>query len=128
KSTDSVGVAIRRRMVLTEIAHRDDIEGPGLLLLDESLSRLSSTSAAERWLSEIDDGIDPQRALPYAVITLAKRALGQTSTSTSALRSRIRTRRGRWLTLHANQLADEPAHVAIIIEPTRPVEIAQLMA
>lgn len=115
-------------MMLTEIAHGDDVEGPGLLLLDESLSRLSGTSAVDRWLSEIDDGVDPQRALPYAMITLAKRALAQPSSSTSALRSRIRTRSGRWLTLRANRLADEPARVSIIVEPIRPIEIAQLMA
>jgi DNA-binding CsgD family transcriptional regulator len=34
----------------------------------------------------------------------------------------------RWLTLHAERLADDPAHTSVIIEPARPVEIAELMA
>jgi len=128
QATVSVAAAIRREMVLTEIAQVEVADGPGLLLLDGSLALLSASAAAERWLGEIDDGLDPERRLPYAVMMLANQAVAQTAASSQALRTRIRTRAGRWVTLHAQRLAGDPSHVCVIIEPTRPVELAQLIA
>jgi DNA-binding CsgD family transcriptional regulator len=125
RSTAGVAAAIRREMVLTEIDRRDDTDGPGLLLLDASLARANATGGALRWLAEIDDGVDAARGLPYAVMTVAHRALADPA---APARGRTRTRTGRWLTLHAERLADDPTHISVIIEPTRPVEIAELMA
>jgi DNA-binding CsgD family transcriptional regulator len=48
--------------------------------------------------------------------------------SAGPLRSRIRGRSGQWLTLHAERLIGDPPQVSIIIEPSRPVEIARLVA
>jgi DNA-binding CsgD family transcriptional regulator len=125
QATRGVAAALKREMVRAEVA-QDDPDGPGLLLLDRSLNRLTATTAADRWLGEIDDGCDPQHGLPYAVMTLANRAL--TGPAGQPVSSRIRTRTPRWLTLHAERLAGETPHVSIIVEPSRPVEIAQLVA
>lgn len=125
--TSGVAAAIRREMVLTEIAHAHDADGPGLLLLSGSLEPTHVTPTARRWLTEIDDGVDPHREIPYAVLTLAARARAD-SLSIGPLRSRIRTRCGQWLTLHADGLVGDPPQVSIIVEPTRPIEIARLVA
>jgi DNA-binding CsgD family transcriptional regulator len=125
RSTAGVAAAIRREMVLTEIDRRDSTDGPGLLLLDASLDRLNATGGALRWLAQIDDGVDPACGLPYTVMTVAHRALADPA---KPARARSCTRAGRWLTLHAERLADNPTQVSVIIEPTRPIEIAELMA
>jgi DNA-binding CsgD family transcriptional regulator len=126
-ATSGVAAAIRREMVLTEIAHPHDGDGPGLLLLSAELDVLHITPKAQRWLSEIEDGVDPGSDIPYSVITLASRTLAVAS-SAGPLRSRIRGRSGQWLTLHAELLSGDPLQVSIIIEPSRPVEIARLVA
>ena len=127
RATSGVAAAIRREMVLTEIAHPHDADGPGLLLLSAALDPLHITPTAQRWLTEIDDGVDPGREIPYGVMTLAARALTGAPPQGS-LRSRIRARTGQWLTLHAERLAGDPPQVSIIVEPSRPVEIARLVA
>lgn len=123
-TTTGVAVALRRELVLTEIAHGEDLHGPGLLLLDSSTLTVGNvTTAAGKWLEEIEDGVDATRGLPYSVVTVAHRALS----GAGPARARLRTRQGRWLTLHAEQL-DDPSQVSVIVEPTRPVEIAELVA
>jgi DNA-binding CsgD family transcriptional regulator len=128
RATGNVAAAIRRELLLTEVgedAGRDT--GPGLLLLDEFLQHRSSTAAARRWLCEIEDGVDPGRELPYAVLTLAGSARDKEGPS-RAVRSRLRARSGQWLTLHAELLDDDSGDVSVIIEPTRPLELAELIA
>jgi DNA-binding CsgD family transcriptional regulator len=109
--------------VLEETRDGDEPDGPGLLLLDADLTPLHATATAQRWLERHDDSIDTARGLPWCVITLA----GHAMRSDTPVRNRIRTRDGRWLTLHAERLGDSP-QVSVIIEPTRPVEIAQLVS
>lgn len=125
RSTGGVASAIRREMVLSEIEHGDGTDGPGLVLLDESLAKIDATAGAVRWLGEIDDGVDVRSGLPYSVMTAAHRAV---SNPTEPAHARIRTRTGRWLTMHAERLADHPDNISVIVEPTRPIEIAELMA
>jgi DNA-binding CsgD family transcriptional regulator len=122
-ATRDVATAIRREMVLDETRDGDEPDGPGLLLLDADLNPLHATATAQRWLERHDDSIDTARGLPWCVVTLA----GHAMRSDRPVRNRIRTRDGRWLTLHAERLGDSP-QVSVIIEPTRPVEIAQLVA
>jgi hypothetical protein len=40
-------------MVLAEVTHQDDTDGPGVLLLDDALARLNVTTAADRWLDGV---------------------------------------------------------------------------
>lgn len=124
-STAPVANAIRREMVLNDIDHSASPDGPGLLLLDSSLAKVDATNSAVYWLGLIDDGIDQRHGLPYSVMTVAHRALADPMAPT---RVRTCTRTGRWLTLHAERLAGDTSHISIIIEPTRPVEIAELVA
>jgi DNA-binding CsgD family transcriptional regulator len=122
-ATKDVATAIRREMVLAETGERDDPDGPGLVILDADLVPLHTTAAAHQWLERLDDSSDAARGLPWCVVTLAGRALQ----ADVPLRNRIRTRDGRWLTVHAERLGHS-AQVSVIVEPTRPVEIARLVA
>jgi DNA-binding CsgD family transcriptional regulator len=130
-ATAGVASAIRRELVLTEAAASDAIraapavDGPGVILLDAALIPLAVTSTAQRWLAEINDGHDPARALPWAVLSLATRAVGGEHEPRFA---RVRTRAGRWISLYAERLATDPVQVTMIIEPCRPTEIAQIIA
>ncbi|MFI9508928.1 response regulator transcription factor [Nocardia sp. NPDC052566] len=123
-ATAGVADAIRREMVLTEIAADEHVEGPGLLLLDPDFDRISTTTAAAHWLDRVDDDVDQRRGLPYCVLNLANQAWSRPGPA----RSRIRTRAGRWVTMHAERLAGPAEQISIIIEATRPVEIAALVA
>jgi hypothetical protein len=54
-----------------------------VILLDAALTPLAITPTARYWLAEIDDGHDATRALPWAALTLAARAIsGEPPTST----------------------------------------------
>ena len=122
-ATRDVATAIRREMLLTETRECDDDTTPGLVLVDAALCVVHATPAAHRWLRSIDDSVDTRRDLPWCIVTLADHARG----SETAARNRIRTRDGRWLTLHAERLGAS-SQVSVIIEPTRPVEIARILA
>jgi DNA-binding CsgD family transcriptional regulator len=122
-ATRGVATAIRREMVLTETRERDDDTAPGLLILDADLAPVHATPAAQRWMQRIDDGVDAHRDLPWCLVTLA----GHAQRRDTSARNRIRTRDGRWLTLHAEELGAS-RQISVIIEPTRPIEIARLVA
>lgn len=120
-ATRPVAGAIRRELLLADIERDAPEHGPGLILLDEELQPSLVSAAAQNWLADIDDDHDQNRNLPFAVLSLAKRA----TTSNHSLRARLRTRSGHWLTLHAEHI---PSGVSVIAEPTRPLELAQLVA
>ncbi|MEV6767349.1 helix-turn-helix transcriptional regulator [Nocardia sp. NPDC051030] len=124
ESTAGVATALRREMVLTDIAKADSIDGPGLVMLDDSLTMVEATRTGGMWLAEIDDSTDPLRQLPVALTMVANRV----QASAMPVRTRVRTRTGRWLTLHADRLVATPERISVIIEPARPVEIAELIA
>ena len=123
-ATTGVVDAIRRELVLTETAASDAVDAPGVILLDAALTPLAVTSTAQRWLAQIDDGLDAARALPWAVLAVAARAVGGEHEPRFA---RVRTRAGRWISLYAERLATDPVQVTMIVEPCRPIEIAQII-
>jgi len=125
-ATATVATSIRRELVLTEIDYNLDVErGPGLLLLSTDLERIEATAAADAWLAEIDDGVDARTALPYSIRTTAARA--QDVGAGGRSRARMRTKTGHWITLHAEPLGADGT-ISVIIEPTRPLELAELIA
>ncbi len=99
--------------------------GPGLLLLSvrDRLVIDHATEAARQWLAEIDDGATD--GIPHAIASLARQALGRTGPD-GELRSRIHTRAGRWVTVHAEKLG--PCTASVILAPSHPYEVAALLA
>lgn len=114
----------------TEVA----VDGPALILLDEKLGVLATSAAADRWLAEVGEHERPDIGrLPAAVYAVAARlrALEQSGSADGELlpRSRVRTRSGRWLIVHASRLsgAGRASAIAVILEPAQPSEIAPMI-
>jgi DNA-binding CsgD family transcriptional regulator len=121
---DDVTRAIRRVLLLAEIEAKTGAQAPALLLLEgkPALAVRYASPTAAAWIDEIDDGTTEQ--LPYSLYSLAARAR---STGVPAV-ARLRTRAGRWLTAHAECLHDGTGGVSLILEPSRPHEIAHVLA
>jgi DNA-binding CsgD family transcriptional regulator len=114
--------ALRRTLLLAEIDGRDGNEAPALLLHGEgSMVVRHASPSAVYWLAQIDDGTTAQ--LPFALYSLAQRARA----AGHAL-ARLRTRGGRWLTAHAEGIGGSDGEASLILQPSRPHEIAQVLA
>lgn len=111
-----------RRSVLNGRRTSPDADAPGLLLcsVDETVVVDHASETGRAWLDEVDDGSED--SLPYALTALAHAAARRDGPA----RVRIRTRAGRWLTAHAELLG--AGTVSVILEPTRPLEVAELLA
>ncbi|MBV9412575.1 MAG: GAF domain-containing protein [Acidimicrobiia bacterium] len=114
-----------RRTVLAQAALSSDAgDGPGVVVLDENLTILSLTPAAERWLAVIDGPMwPPERRLPAAVVAAAGRI-----TSAGEAAGRVRTGSGRWINIHASRLEGPgaAAHTAVVLEPASPEQLTSL--
>jgi DNA-binding CsgD family transcriptional regulator len=119
-----VGRAIRRALLLSDIRRGDALDTPGIAVLrdaDDMAPEILSASARS-WFADIDDGHLSGANVPYVVVTLALRARLHPS---GPVLTRLRTRSGRWLTLHAEAL--DADRVSVIVEPTRPFELAAVI-
>lgn len=121
--------ALRRLLLLAEMQARAEPGTPGLLLLEpangaegrgEWQVRHASPTALQ-WLDQIDDS--SAGPLPYALYSLAMRAAREGHAVT-----RIRARSGRWLTAHAEAVLAAGGGISLILQPSRPHEIAQILA
>jgi DNA-binding CsgD family transcriptional regulator len=117
---------IRRALLQSELAHRDAADVPGTLVVAAGgLDVEVISAAARRWLERVDaPGIDCDLPFPVAtVVTGARRS------PDGLARTRLRTRDGHWLTLYAEALGPgAAAQVSVVLEPTRPYELAAIMA
>jgi DNA-binding CsgD family transcriptional regulator len=128
--------AVRRSLLLSEVAHRDAAQGPGVVLVAVEGRRLevrTASRAARAWLDDVPDGAVQPSGLPVGVVTLVHRALAAPD---GLAATRLRTRSGRWASLHAEAL-DRPATtgdgdgerlVSLVVEATRPQELAEVIA
>jgi DNA-binding CsgD family transcriptional regulator len=132
--TTPLARGLRTALLLDNATEALGPDEPGLLILADDLSVAAMTPAAERWLAEIEDW--PKRnELPHAIPTLERRlrALEREGDIAPAVlpRVRIRTRSGRWLTLHASRLrgaaAERLDQTAIVLEPAQPSQTASLV-
>jgi DNA-binding CsgD family transcriptional regulator len=111
-----------RRLQLEARASEPTGDGPGVVLLEVTDAGITiataSPSALDR-LAEVEDGIVD--GLPLAVTSLTRTAYGRRGPA----RCRLRTRPGRWLTLHAERLSGST--VSLVVEPSRPADVAALL-
>lgn len=119
---------IRRSLFLSELQHRDAAHVPGMVVIeldgDEVCTELV-TRAARTWLADVQDGEVGDTGLPVSVVSLAMRARNRPADPVSA---HLRSRSGQWLTLHGEVLsAGCPARVSVVVEPTRPHELAEVV-
>ncbi|PWN04164.1 helix-turn-helix transcriptional regulator [Nocardioides silvaticus] len=107
-----------------------DSSGPAVVVVDSNDEIASMSLGAEQRLAELVDGEaagDPIATIGALVGAARRYGRGETSTPP---RSRVRTRSGMWLVLHAGPLMsrdDRQGEVVITIEEARPPEIVALV-
>lgn len=105
---------------------------PGMIVLDANLAVVSISHEAERWLAELGGpGWPGTSELPIPVYSAAAGLVrledGPASAQPPAT-VRLRSRAGRWLSLHASRLCGPPApQIGIVIEPTPGAQISPLL-
>jgi DNA-binding CsgD family transcriptional regulator len=108
---------------------------PGLLLFDARDELISVNDAAREWLAELPP--EPGRAtdlgveLPiWMLITMFRASAVRHGAGDGTARTRVRTRRGRWLACHASCMRHPDGGVrdtALVIEPAQPSATAPIV-
>jgi DNA-binding CsgD family transcriptional regulator len=94
---------------------------PGMIVLDANLAVVSISLEAERWLAEL--GGDDWPSTSELPIPVYSAAVAQPPATV-----RLRSRAGRWLSLHASRLRGPPApQIGVVIEPTPAEEVSPLL-
>jgi DNA-binding CsgD family transcriptional regulator len=110
----------------------DETAVPGMIVLDANLAVVSMSPEAERWLAEIGEADWPGTSeLPIPVYSAAAGLIqledGLATTRPPAT-VRLRSRAGRWLSLHASRLCGPPApQIGIVIEPAPAAQVSPLL-
>jgi DNA-binding CsgD family transcriptional regulator len=124
-----IAAAVRRTLLVSEIAHRDAEDGPGMAVLrvDGLQVDLEMASAAARVL--LDQMPDSRvEGLPVGVVMLVSRLIAAGGRRQSA---RVRLRTGRWMSVQVDVLEpadDGPGRLSLVIEPVGPYELAEVIA
>lgn len=121
--------ALRRLLLQAEMHARAEPGAPGLVLLEPATSAQArgewqvrhASPTARLWLEQIEDS--SAGPLPYALYSLAMRAAREGHAV-----ARIRARSGHWLTAHAEAALAAGPGISLILQPSRPHEIAQILA
>jgi DNA-binding CsgD family transcriptional regulator len=123
-----------RRAIIVRPPEQAETEAavPGIIVLDAGLNVVSMSPEAGKWLAEIDAVGWPHGSdLPLAVYAAAAR-LTRPETDPAAPQpgatARLRTRTGRWLSLHASRL-NGPAgpQIGIVIESAPATQVSSLL-
>ena len=106
-----------RRIQLRTTASRDDLDAPGVLVLDRLGDIDSASGSALNWL-ECFDGQPPP-----AVFSVAA-----TARDGRAAQARVRSPDGRWWIMHGSQLeGDRQGRTSVIVEGARPDDLVPLI-
>jgi DNA-binding CsgD family transcriptional regulator len=105
---------------------------PGMIVLDANLAVVSMSHEAEWWLAEIGEADWPSASeLPIPVYSAAAglvRLEDGAATAQPPATVRLRSRAGRWLSLHASRLSGPPRpQIGVVIEPTPAAQISPLL-
>ncbi|MFP5220339.1 MAG: helix-turn-helix domain-containing protein [Actinomycetes bacterium] len=124
----TIAHGFRRVLVRQHVDYGGDAREAGIVLVGGDPPAIrTSTPAATFWLDQIDDS-GSLRALPTALVT-AVQAARRDPGATPAVRARARN--GRWVTITAQvtggTTADMTAEVGVVVQPSRPAEIAQIV-
>lgn len=126
-----------RRLTLPKVA--DDLgaagEAPGMLMFDERCRLVSANAQAAAWLDELPAHEPvPTRfglQLPLWLVMTAVRAHGSLTRGGDGIaRSRVRSRRGRWIVGHASTTYGangSPAGTVVVLEPANPAMLAPIL-
>ena len=126
-----VAAAVRRTLLVSELAHRDTDEGPGMavLRLDGGTVRLELASRAARTLLEQVPDTLAAGGLPVVVTMMASSLAAEGG---AGQRRRVRLRSGRWVSLQLDSLSpedgDDAGRLSLVIERVGPYELADVIA
>jgi DNA-binding CsgD family transcriptional regulator len=123
-----------RRALIVAPAEPAGAQGaaPGIIVLDTGLNVVSMSPEAGQWLAEIDGPGSPHGSeLPLAVYAAAAR-LTRPEEDLAAPQpwatARLRTRAGRWLSLHASPLSGPAGpQIGIVIESAPATHVSSLL-
>lgn len=122
-----IGEGIRNGLLVSRIDFSPFADAPGVIVLGAGAVPISMTPAAESWLDELGHApsLEP---LPTEILALAAEARRPGPPHEPTPRMRVRTRAGRWATLHASRIAapGDPA-VAVVIQAASAPEVAPLI-
>lgn len=126
-----IAAGIRRALLLDALAMpRPGSDVPGVLILDAAGEVSAMNATAGELISRFPDDCEPPaQPVPHLVLAVAAQARrAACGADGTPARSRARTVTGQWVVLHATRLGDMPgAPTAVIIEPARPAELAELI-
>jgi len=128
-----------RTALLTHPVEQPAGRGPGLVLFDDAHQLVSANPEAAAWLEEVETlhqafstelGIPLPEAVLFAAIEA--RVLGSRADAPAAtgVRTRVRTRGGSWLLVHASCLRQADGSLgqtAVVISPAKASEVAPLI-
>jgi DNA-binding CsgD family transcriptional regulator/GAF domain-containing protein len=111
------------RLCLLRAAAQEPGEGdePGLLVLAPDGSVVTTTAPAARWL----DLLGGRGGVPPVIRSVAA-ALRRPDPHLA--RARVQAGDGRWLIVHAAHAMGTDGAVALVVEPARPLEVADVLA
>jgi DNA-binding CsgD family transcriptional regulator len=125
-----IGRALRIAYLVSASGVDDDPDAPGVIVIDVDDRVESMTGAGETWLSQLrESAMTRGEGLPLPIQAIVAKFRGLSlSTANLAPSLRVRTRTGRWVTLHAAAMSGaSPGAVAVVVQHARPVEIVPLM-
>ena len=121
-----IAAAVRRTLLVAEMAHRDAEEGPGMAVLRVEGLQIDVEMASRAARLLLDQMPDTQLdGVPVGVVMLVSRVIAAGGRRQSA---RVRLRTGRWMSVQVDVLepadADSPERLSLVIEPVAPYELA----
>lgn len=118
-------------LLLGEAQDPEGPEAPAVVVLDEDWQVQSMTPEAEAVMAELQGSGQGGPGLPTTVLSVAGRALGNLQSRDApgeVAVARVRSDRGRWITIHGAPLVhDGTRRVAVIIERADPDRLAPLL-
>jgi DNA-binding CsgD family transcriptional regulator len=131
--TQHIADGLRKALLLSSVPLAKTPDGPGVLILNDDLSIIAATAAAEYWLAELTE---MERAdgntlpIPVRSVVTGLKAIESGRLAVNAMpKVRLHTRSGHWLMLYASRLksSGDQAQITVIFEVAQPAEIAPMI-
>lgn len=133
--SSTIGRAFRHGVLEERVMTEGGPTGPGLLVFGPAGVLESLNEDAASWLTQLSGGPDRPTThgvlIPTEIYSVVSQARAIASGRSAApARTRVRTRTGGWLALHASSLRDGDGQfgdTAVVIEPAHASEIAPII-